>query len=125
MTERFIDRLQEEDPNADLDIEKAMLRQAISEVFSQAMVDLELSRATLGERLNKSSADITQLLRGNRNMTLDTIATLAYGLGFRVRIEFEPLSAAGGSVTPVHGSVRSDQGWRAPAPSARKRAGTG
>jgi transcriptional regulator with XRE-family HTH domain len=45
-----------------------------------------VSRAALARRIGKSKAYVTQLLRAPRNITLRTLATLAWALGCRVRL---------------------------------------
>jgi plasmid maintenance system antidote protein VapI len=75
---------------ASLRTEKALLKQAVRGAIVQAMADRGINRTTLAGHLEKSTPDVTQLLRGNRNMRIDTIVTLAYALGLRARIVLEP-----------------------------------
>jgi transcriptional regulator with XRE-family HTH domain len=57
------------------------------------MNELGVSRTSLAERAATTKSHVSQLLNGSRNMTLRTLADLAYSLGHRMRLEAEPLAA--------------------------------
>lgn len=61
-----------------------------AEIISVLMEEKEVSKAELARRVGKSRADITQLLSGARNMTIHTLADLAFALG--TRLEFKARS---------------------------------
>ena len=63
-----------------------------TEEIAEAMVDRGISRADIAKRLGTSRANVTQLLSGSRNMTLRSLAKLAYACGMRAAIQFEELS---------------------------------
>lgn len=50
-----------------------------------------LSKADLARKLGCSRAHVTQLFSGRRNPTLATLADLAWALGYRANVGFEPL----------------------------------
>lgn len=62
-----------------------------TEKISEAMEEADVSKADLARMLGTSRANITALLSGSRNMTLRTLADLAYALGRHVEISLEPL----------------------------------
>ena len=53
----------------------------------------QISKADLAGRLNKSKAYISQLLNGNRNMTLRTLADIVHVLGANIDISWRYDSA--------------------------------
>jgi transcriptional regulator with XRE-family HTH domain len=63
-----------------------------SEVIAKLMDEQNISKADLARRLNKSRAWVTQLLSGNANMTIRTLAELAYTLGAEVKLQAQPPS---------------------------------
>ncbi|MCA0394809.1 MAG: helix-turn-helix transcriptional regulator [Proteobacteria bacterium] len=60
-----------------------------------------LSKADLARKLGCSRAHVTQLFSGARNPTLSTVADLAWALGFRASVGFEPLRAGEFISVPV------------------------
>jgi plasmid maintenance system antidote protein VapI len=63
-----------------------------SEVIAGLMDEQKVSKADLARRLNKSRAWVTQLLSGKANMTVRTLAELAYALGAEVKLQAQPPS---------------------------------
>jgi len=57
-----------------------------TELVSRAMEDEGVSRAELARRIGKSKAYVTQVLRGQGNMTLRTLSDLADALGYAVEL---------------------------------------
>jgi transcriptional regulator with XRE-family HTH domain len=49
-----------------------------------------ITRADLARELNKSNAYVTQILRGERNFTIDTMVELAEALDSQLAIHFSP-----------------------------------
>lgn len=76
----------------DVKVEQEALIQSIASIFSDAMEEQGLDKATLADRLDTSRPNVTQLLRGDRNMSLRTIATLAFALGVRITVGKESLA---------------------------------
>ncbi|MDE2873837.1 MAG: helix-turn-helix transcriptional regulator [Gemmatimonadota bacterium] len=63
-----------------------------TEEIAGAMVDQGISRADIAERIGTSRANVTQLLSGSRNMTLRSLARLAYACGMRAVIQLEDMA---------------------------------
>lgn len=63
----------------------------------QALIDARrkcgLTQKQLSERTGIAQSDISRLEGGNGNPSLKTLQRLAAGMGMRVRIEFQPVSA--------------------------------
>jgi len=119
MKEREIDRrpLTAEE---DIQIEEEMLIQWVGEELSRVMHEQHLDKTQLAERLGKKRPDVTQLLRGDRNLTLRTVARLAYALGLRCRLRFEPLITGGGQRKPMGAVLEAKDEWRLPATTLRR-----
>jgi transcriptional regulator with XRE-family HTH domain len=66
----------------------------VSEALARAMAENGLSKADLAEKLGTSRAHITQVLSGSRNMTLRTVADLAWACNQRAEIRLEALPQA-------------------------------
>jgi transcriptional regulator with XRE-family HTH domain len=62
-----------------------------TELLSELMEKKKVSRAQLAQKIGKSKAFVTQLLRGNHNMTLRTIADLFDALDHQVCLKTQPL----------------------------------
>ena len=63
----------------------------VFESLSDAIDHGDLSRADLAKTLGTSRAHITQLFSGQRNLTLRTLADLAWACGARATFALEPL----------------------------------
>jgi transcriptional regulator with XRE-family HTH domain len=61
-----------------------------NELLVMVMNKKGVSRAELAKRLGKSKAFVTQILRGNHNLTLRTLADLFGVLEYRVVVEAQP-----------------------------------
>jgi transcriptional regulator with XRE-family HTH domain len=62
-----------------------------ADLLAKAMDEQGLSKSDLAARLGRSRAFVTQVLSGRRNMTLRTLADLAWACGNRVIVSAEPL----------------------------------
>ena len=60
-------------------LEEGLILEA-TEAICAAMEKRRMSKAVLAGRLGTSKAHVTQLLKGNRNMTLRTFASIAFAL---------------------------------------------
>ena len=58
-----------------------------SELIASLMAEQNMSKAGLARRLNKSRAWVTQLLCGNANMTVRTLAEVAFAMHAEVKLE--------------------------------------
>ena len=65
-----------------------------TELLSRIMENENLSRTQLASRLGKSKAFVTQTLRGSTNMTLRTLADLAWTLGYSVELSATSLQTS-------------------------------
>jgi transcriptional regulator with XRE-family HTH domain len=61
-----------------------------TELLSELMEKKRVSRAELAQKIGKSKAFVTQLLRGNHNMTLRTVADLFGALDHEVCLKSQP-----------------------------------
>jgi transcriptional regulator with XRE-family HTH domain len=61
-----------------------------SEAIARLMAEQNLNKADLARRLNKSRAWVTQLLSGKANMTVRTLAEVAYALNAEVKLQTQP-----------------------------------
>lgn len=61
------------------------------ELIARLMEEQKVSRAELARRLGRSRAYVTQMLRGTTNLTLRTLAEVAYALGAEVKLKAVPL----------------------------------
>jgi len=62
----------------------------VTELLASAMEAQDLSRAQLAQKLGRSKAFVTQLLRGTQNMTLRTIADVFSALNYRLVLHAMP-----------------------------------
>ena len=85
---------QTETPEARRRYEEERLILWTTEAIWKAMDEQGLTRAELAERLGTSRANITQLLSGSRNMTLRSLASLAFACEMRAEIRLEELTAS-------------------------------
>jgi transcriptional regulator with XRE-family HTH domain len=63
------------------------------EFIARLMQEQGVTKAELARRLGKSRAYITQMLSGSANLTVRTLAEVAYALGAEVRLEAVPVEA--------------------------------
>ncbi len=64
------------------------------EFIARLLEEQRVSKAELARRLGKSRPYITQMLSGSTNLTVRTLAEVAYALGVEVKLEAVPLQAA-------------------------------
>ena len=88
--EAWINR-QSETPEARREYEVERLAVWALETISEAMSEHNVSKADLARTLETSRANITQILRGDRNVTLRTLAELAWACDSRIVLAAEPL----------------------------------
>lgn len=80
--------LGESDDNRRLMAEETLLLDVTEKIWD-ALEERGLTKADLSRRLGQSKSHVTQLLNGSRNMTLRTLADIAYALDLPVRVRFE------------------------------------
>lgn len=83
-----------------------------ADLIAQVMQEQNVSKADLARSLKKSRSWVTQLLSGEANLTVRTLAEVLYHLNREVHLEARPLLAPRGSragaasYAPVHKSSR-------------------
>jgi antitoxin component HigA of HigAB toxin-antitoxin module len=97
-------------------VEQETLIFEATELISELIEEYGVSRKELAEKLGRSKGFVTQVLSGDRNMTLRTLADFAFALEHRVNVAAAPLVESG------HGGEAVDEGERV---MARVRAGVG
>jgi transcriptional regulator with XRE-family HTH domain len=84
----------------DAEYERLLAEEALildsTELISELMLAKGLTRAELAKRIGKTRGFVTQVLAGNRNMTLRTLADLAFALDARVKVFAQPLESVYG-----------------------------
>jgi len=90
------DQLQEfiSDPERWRIYEREELAFEASELISKLMEAEGVNKTELADRLGTSKSHITNLLSGARNMTVHTLADLAFVLGHKIELRDAPLAAA-------------------------------
>ncbi len=63
------------------------------EFIARLLQEKGVTKAELARRLGKSRAYITQMLSGSANLTVRTLAEVAYALGVEVKLEAVPIEA--------------------------------
>ncbi len=66
-----------------------------TELVSAVMETTTTKRGELAERLGRSKAYVTQILRGSQNLTLRTLADVFWALDHRLVLRAEPISKSG------------------------------
>jgi transcriptional regulator with XRE-family HTH domain len=64
-------------------------RYVVASQVEEMMADLGLTQKSLAQRAGISSGNLSRILSGDRNMTLDTLFRLGDSMGCRVKIELE------------------------------------
>ena len=77
------------DYREDVDIRRLLLRYQVSAQLLQVMDEKKISRSDLAKLLGTSPSNISQILNGNRNLTLDTICDISMALESDVQINFK------------------------------------
>jgi len=76
-------------------VEQETLIFGATELLSELIEEGKLSRKELAEKMGRSKGFVTQILAGDRNMTLRTLADFAYALEHRVKVKAAPLVESG------------------------------
>jgi transcriptional regulator with XRE-family HTH domain len=74
--------------------EESLILEA-TELIEEILEKTGLNRKELADKLGRSKGFITQILSGDRNMTLRTLAAFAFALDHRVSVAASPLAASG------------------------------
>lgn len=82
----FIERwIAESEDNAKVLAEERLIVEVAESIWA-VLEKKKLNKADLANLLEKERSDITQLLDGNRNMTLRTLADIAFALNSHVKV---------------------------------------
>jgi plasmid maintenance system antidote protein VapI len=73
--------------------------------LTRRMDDLHISRTALAQRLGVSASHITQVLRGDRNLTVQSMAKLARAADSIVRVHLAPKGSSTRWLDMVDGTV--------------------
>ena len=89
---------------------------AVAEKIWEAMELAGTTKANLAQKLGSSKSHITQLLSGSRNMTLRSLADIAYTLGCTAQVSLQRADAVA-EWAPLKGAiVQLNPAWLNPAP---------
>jgi len=69
-------------------IRKKMWRNEVSRIILQAMEKKNVTKADLARKLGTSPSNVTQILNGHRNLTIDTICDIAMALDMMSSMDF-------------------------------------
>ena len=78
-----------EDPEFERLMVQEDLIMDVSEDFCKLLKEKKMKRSDLANVMGKTKGLISQFLNGSRNMTLRSIADIAYHLGYKVKITFQ------------------------------------
>lgn len=82
----------------------------VTEEICRVLESTKINRQELAKRLGKSKGFVTQVLSGERNMTLRTAADLATALDHRLHVKAVPTAkAASGGTAPLYISIANFQ----------------
>ena len=90
MAETFIQKLMSDEEGRKLYFREDLIFE-VTEAISQAMEEKGVNKAELSRLAGVSKSNITQLLSGDQNMRLTTIADLLYALDSKLAVSAVPL----------------------------------
>jgi transcriptional regulator with XRE-family HTH domain len=99
-------------PEARLLHEQEYLIVEATSAIERAMDAASVSRTDLAERLSLSKAAVTQMLAGTRNLTLRTLATIAFALECRISVELEPVESAWSGLRELPEPILRESLWQ-------------
>jgi DNA-binding phage protein len=82
----------DETPERQRTYEQERLIVDVAEAVQGLMNETGVKRAELARRMGTSRMSLHQMLSGQQNLTLRTMALMAHALGYRVSVKFEPYS---------------------------------
>ena len=106
MTKTFIQKLMSDKEGRKLYFREDLIFE-ITEAICRVMADKQVTKAELSRLAGVSKSNITQLLSGDHNMRLTTVADLLYTLGSRLRVSPIPIDID--SIASVTTSLAEDQ----------------
>ena len=75
------------------DIRKEILKNEVSKKILVAMEEKDMSEVDLARKLNTTPSNVSQILNGNRNLTIDTICEISMALGMISQINFADIDS--------------------------------
>lgn len=90
MAETFIQKLMSDEEGRKLYFREDLIFE-VTEAISQAMEEKGVNKAELSRLAGVSKSNITQLLSGDQNMRLTTVADLLYALDSKLAVSAVPL----------------------------------
>jgi transcriptional regulator with XRE-family HTH domain len=85
------------DPEVRRVFEEELLYGEVTDTISAYLESTKLSRSELSRRLGITKGRVSQVLSGNRNLTLKTLAALGWALGLRFELRAVPLADRAGT----------------------------
>lgn len=92
-TKSFYEQFIESSQNGELLQQEELILQ-VTELLAEVMHLRGVNRAELAEKIGKSKAFVSQILRGNQNMTLKTLASLFFALDYKLNVKAIPIHFA-------------------------------
>lgn len=107
MGDNFIERLLSDREGQKLYFREDLIFE-VTEAICKVMEERGISRAELAEIAGVSKSNITQLLSGDQNMRLTTIADLLFALGARLEVAAVPVEVELNSILDSTTSIAQD-----------------
>jgi plasmid maintenance system antidote protein VapI len=85
----LVQELLKQSKNGKKELARQDLIVSVTEQVWAILEDSNLSKADLARALETSKSNVTQLLSGNRNMTLATLADIGEALGAKPKVHFD------------------------------------
>lgn len=105
----LVQELLKQGKNGKRELARQDLIVSVTEQVWAALEDSNLSKADLARALETSKSNVTQLLSGNRNMTLATLADIGEAVGVKPQVIFPRANAAVNVQVATAGRVASPQ----------------
>ena len=80
-----------EDLMKDADVRKQLLRFEVTDAIDDIMDSKGINKTSLAKTMGTSLANVSQILNGHRNFTIDTLTEIALALDMGVQIKFVDL----------------------------------
>jgi len=90
MAQNFIQKLMSDDEGRKLYFREDLIFE-ITEAICKIMKERQISKADLSRLTGVSKSNISQLLRGDQNMRLTTVADLLYAVGSKLQVAAVPI----------------------------------
>lgn len=99
----LVQELLRQSRNGKRELARQELIVSVTEQIWAALEDSNLSKADLARALETSKSNVTQLLSGNRNMTLATLADIGEAVGVKPQVVFHRAHVAVDAQVPIEG----------------------